>query len=149
MDATHKYEVNAHWTGARNGVVTLHDIEQQLYFSPPPEFEGEHGYWTPEHLLLSALASCYVATFSAIAQHSNFKFLDLEVGVEGRLDKVEGGWRFSEILIHPVLIVERAEARERGERLLHKAERACIVSRSLATQIVLQAAIRVAEPVAQ
>jgi organic hydroperoxide reductase OsmC/OhrA len=65
-------------------------------FSPPPEFQGEIGRWTPEHFLVAALASCFVSTFEGMAQSSHFLFGSLRLSAEGVLAKETNGSRFSE-----------------------------------------------------
>lgn len=146
MNSNYSYRVNAHWTGAGTGSVTPDEMKLPIFFSTPPEFGGEAGHWTPEHMLIAAVASCYVATFSAIAQKSSFDFLDLEVSVAGVLGKTEAGLKFTEIVIRPVLAIDDAANEERGIRLLQKAERSCLIARSLSGAITLESKVHVPEP---
>lgn len=92
---------------------------------------------------MAAVASCYVATFSAIAQNSKFEFLDLEVAVEGVLLKDDAGWRFAEVIIRPKLAISDAAQEERGSRLLRKAEHGCLIARSLSAKLSLDVAVYV------
>ncbi len=144
----YRYRVDAHWTEGRKGRVLGEGVTQELDFSAPPEFQGEMGFWTPEHFLVAAVTSCFVATFSAIAEMSKFEALDLEVSATGSIAKGEGGFRFTEIEIRPVLTVVNEHDRERGLRLLDKAERSCLVTRSLSTTVRMQPMVRVAATVA-
>lgn len=143
MESTYIYTVNAHWTGARTGSVKPEEITLPVFFNAPPEFGGEAGHWTPEHMLMAAAASCYVATFSAIAQNSKFEFLDLEVAVEGMMVKEDMGWRFAQVLLRPKLAIADASREERGLRLLQKAERSCLIARSLSARISLDPLVHV------
>jgi len=102
------------------------------------EFHGQAGIWTPEHFFTSAVATCFVTTFQAIAAYSKFEAQALEVSVEGQVEKTEGGFRFTRVTIRPVLAINGESDRERGLRLLEKAEKACLVSRSLQSQILLE-----------
>lgn len=45
----------------------------RLIVGPPPEFDGSDVWWSPEHLLVSALASCMTATFYAAAAHATLR----------------------------------------------------------------------------
>jgi organic hydroperoxide reductase OsmC/OhrA len=72
----------------------------------------------------------------------------MEVSVEGTIEKQEGGFRFTRIVLKPTVKIEKAEDHERAERLMTKAERACLISRSLSCQITLAANVEVPEPVA-
>jgi len=131
------YYANARWTEGRKGVASVEGIAESIRFSAPPEFMGESGMWTPEHLLLAAVSSCLVTTFKAIAEFSKFEFLSLQVEVEAILEKEEG-YSFTKIMVRPVLEIAAASDQERAIRLLEKAERACLISRSLKSQIELQ-----------
>ena len=110
---------------------------------------GEEGIWTPEHLFAAAIASCFVTTFKAIAEFSKFEFLSLQVEVEAILEKEQGGFSFSKVVVQPLLEIAAAYERERALRLLEKAERACLISRSVKSQIELQPEVfvRTVEPV--
>jgi peroxiredoxin-like protein len=147
MTSSLDFVSSAQWTGERHGVVIGHGVGPSINFSAPPEFQGEPGIWTPEHFLTSAVATCYVTTFYAIATHSNFPLQSLEVSVNGHLEKEEGGYRFTRITVRPVLTIQSESDRDRAMRLLQKTEKACLVSRSLKSEIVLEPSIVLA-PVA-
>lgn len=134
------YFVEAEWTGGRQGTVQAEPVKR-LEFSAPPEFGGKDGLWTPEHLLLAAVTTCYVATFSAIAEINRFPFRGLRVAAEAALEKVPGGMRFAQIVLRPRLTIDDETKREQALLLVEKAKKACIVSRSLSAEIVLDAVI--------
>jgi len=138
MENSLNFVSSARWTGGRSGVTTGHDVQPPINFSAPPEFQGEAGVWTPEHFFASAVATCFVTTFQAIATFSKFSAITLDVEVEGHVEKAEGGYRFTRVTVRPVLTIQNAADRERGIRLLEKAEKACLVSRSLNSEIVLE-----------
>ena len=109
-----------------------------MRFSAPPEFMGEAGTWTPEHFFAAAITSCFVTTFKAIAEFSKFEFLSLQVEVEAILEKEQGEFSFTKVVVHPLLAIAAASEQERALRLLEKAERARLVSRSIKSQTELQ-----------
>ncbi len=148
MENSYRYHAQAHWTMHKRGILEGEQIPRTINFAAPPEFGGEPGLWTPEHLLLGSVATCYVATFRAMAERSKLEVGRLEVFVEGTIAKEEGGFRFSEILLRPVIGIEREEDSQRAQRLAEKAERACLVSRSLGTKISAQFKVEIAEPAA-
>ncbi len=145
MNIAHKYRIRSTSTAVRSGLVIAEGIEPSISFSAPPEFKGQAGHWTPEHLFVAAVASCYVSTFSGMASNSNFDFYSLELETEGIIAQDPAGWRFEEVVLRPRLTIARAEDKERGNRLLHKAEKNCLVGRSLACPIVLEPALIIAE----
>src|SRR2546427_8354682 len=97
MEVQHEYRVHAFGAGGRNGVVQAQGVLSSISFSAPPEFLGEPGRWTPEHFLVAALASCFVSTFSGIAEKSRLNFASFNLDAEGLLSNADGVWRFKEI----------------------------------------------------
>jgi peroxiredoxin-like protein len=106
---------------------------QRNYFAAPPQFGGLEGRWTPEDLLMTALASCFSTTLHAIADYSKFEYTDLQVEAEGTVSKTDAGYSFSEVTLRPTLTIPREDQRGRAVSLLRKAEALCLVSRALAT----------------
>ncbi|HZQ70590.1 MAG TPA: OsmC family protein [Terriglobales bacterium] len=135
------YRSSAHWTMHKRGIVEAEGVPRTINFAAPPEFGGEPGLWTPEHLLLSAVATCFVATFRAVAEASHLEFQGMEVGVEGVVEKQEGGYRFTTLTLRPTVTIHQEADRERTGRLLEKAERICLIARSILATIVLEAKI--------
>ena len=142
MDPHYSYTARASWTQHHPSFVKAENgTPQTLDFSTPPEFGGEPGQWTPEHLLLAAVASCLVATFRGMSAKSKLEFPSIDVTVEGIIEKQDGYLSFTRIILHPEVLIGREEDRERATRLLEKAERACLIARSLSSEIVLQAKV--------
>lgn len=145
MEAHHEYRINAFGAGGRNGVVFAEEVLSGISFSAPPEFLGEPGRWTPEHFLVAAVASCFVSTFSGIAEKSRLAFASFNLDAVGLLDNVDGIWRFTEIKLQPVVTVLKEEDRDRVMRLLEKAEKSCLVARSLLCRVVLFPTVKIEE----
>lgn len=143
---SHQFRASARWTSARHGVAEGGPGVPRIDFSAPLEFQGEAGVWTPEHFFLAAVASCFVITFRAISDLSKFEASELEVTAEGILEKGEGGFSFTRVFVRPVLTVAREADQERGLRLLEKAERSCLISRSLRGEVVLVPTVAVSGP---
>jgi len=97
---------------------------------------------------VAAVVTCYVSTFSGMSEASKFAFVALEVDAEGVLEKGTEGWRFSEVKLRPSLKIADEKDRERASRLLEKAERSCLIARSISARTTLEPAISlVPEPV--
>lgn len=144
MNTGYRYRAAARWLGGRRGVVEGESFGQEpLEFAAPPEFQGEVGRWTPEHLRVAAVTTCFITTFRAIAEFAKVEPLALEVTAEGAIEKSEGGFRFTRILLRPVLTVAQEADRDRALRLLEKTERSCLISRSLQSQLILEATVQV------
>jgi peroxiredoxin-like protein len=145
MEAHHKYRVHAFGAGGRSGVVHAEGVLSSISFSAPPEFLGEPDCWTPEHFLVAAVASCFVSTFSGIAEKSRLEFATFNLDAEGLLGNEDAIWRFAEIKLWPVVTVLKEEDRDRAIRLLEKAEKSCLIARSLQFKVTLFPAVKIAE----
>jgi peroxiredoxin-like protein len=142
----YSYEVKMEWTGRRTGRAEAAGLPP-LEISAPPEFSGDDGIWTPEHLLVAATGSCLMATFLAIASLSKLEVLAYRMKSYGRLEKIPGeGYRFTEITLAPEIEVP-AEDVERAEKALAKAEKGCFITNSLRTTVAVDARIIAAAPV--
>ena len=102
-----------------------------LKTAPPVEFDGPGDRWSPEMLLCAAVADCFVLSFRAIARASKLDWQAVEASVEGKLDRVEGKSRFTEIVVRATLRVPAGTDRQRAEKLMEKAEQVCLISNSL------------------
>jgi peroxiredoxin-like protein len=115
-----------------------------LETAPPAEFDGPGDHWSPETLLVAAVADCFVLTFRAIARASRFAWESLACEAEGVLDRAEGGTRFTRVALRATLRVPAGANEAQAHRLLEKAERGCLVTRSLVAEPELEASVEVA-----
>src|SRR5204863_7964990 len=125
MENEHTYRVVAWWSSGKSGLAKSDSAPSAIHFAAPPQFGGLHGRWSPEDLLLSAVASCFTTTFRALAEYSTFEYSDLEVEVEGSIRKTDSGYAFNEIVIRPKLTISSEEEQTRALRLLQKAKSVC------------------------
>jgi len=142
MESKYTYHAKAQYHQNDRSFIELdRGAPRIIHFSAPPEFGGESGTWTPEHFLLSAVASCFIAAFRTVASASQFDFQGIEVEVEGALERDPGGYRFNTVSLRPVVIIFEEAQRQRAQHLLEKAARICPITRSLSAKIELQAKI--------
>jgi organic hydroperoxide reductase OsmC/OhrA len=145
MENQYFYSTEIDWIGDRRGDLSAPDLPN-LVIDAPPEFNGQKGSWTPEHLFVASVNSCFMTTFLAIADNSSFDFVSLRVGAMGKLEKRDGqGFAITEITLRPQLVVREARDAERALRILQKAERNCLISNSMKTQITLEPEITTAD----
>jgi len=143
MQEKHTYKVQAVCTMPRSGITTADGITHAIEFSAPPEFAGVAGRWTPEHFFVTAVATCYAATFSGTAEVSKLSFERFDVSAEGVLERDANGWRFTKVELQPTLVLCREADRERAIRLLEKAAKTCLVARSLACPVEVAPEIKI------
>ena len=136
----HRYRVRARG-GAEGDVALEGEKLPTLTTAPPAEFGGPGDRWSPETLLVGAVADCLLLTFRAVARASKVEWEELDCDVEGVLDKAEGGTRFTELRVRARLRVPQGIDTERARRALEKAERSCLVTRSLRAESHLEAEV--------
>ncbi|OGQ77884.1 MAG: hypothetical protein A3F90_18600 [Deltaproteobacteria bacterium RIFCSPLOWO2_12_FULL_60_19] len=132
---TFVYETEIEWTGERAGRLRAPHLPP-LEVSAPPEFDGREGAWTPEHLYVGAVASCFMTTFLAIARNSKLEFASFATTASGKLEKVpEAGLQMTEIVLKPRLVIHSIGDVDRARRIIEKAEKNCLISNSIKTAI--------------
>jgi len=147
MSEEHVYRVAAWWTSGRTGLAKSESAPNAIHFTAPTEFGGLEGRWTPEELLLAAVAGCYTTTLRAIAGTAQFNFTDLQVEASGTVHKAaESGWNFTQIVVRPNLKIVSAEERERALELLKRAEKLCLVSRAIGTALKFEPQLEIVKP---
>jgi len=132
----HRYEVRA--AASLTGDVTLDSAGlPTLPSAPPSQYGGPGNRWSPETLLVAAVADCFVLSFRAIAQASRLAWSDLDCEVAGTLDKIDHVTRFTEFEVRARLRIPADQNPERAHRIMEKAEEACLVTRSLSSKVTL------------
>ena len=110
----------------------------ELRTAPPADFDGPGDAWSPEHLLMAAVETCFLFTFRAVAKASKLEFTSLHLEGEGTVDRKDGATRFTEIVLRPRLTLPAGGDRDRAMRVIEKSEKACLVSASLSTPVRLE-----------
>jgi peroxiredoxin-like protein len=136
----HHYEI--HLSGGPEGYAKCSAQGlPDLSCAAPVDFDGPGDAWSPEHLLISSVSTCFLFTLRSVAHLSKFHFKALELSAEGTLDRKQGVTRFTEIILHPKLTVAPGTDRAQAMRIMEKAEKACLISASLSTPVKLQAEV--------
>jgi organic hydroperoxide reductase OsmC/OhrA len=148
MVESHEYRVEITSTGVKTGrLAAAGDGLPELDVASPPQFDGPEGVWSPEHLFVASLAACLMTTFRAIAEASGVEILEYNGRAIGRLVQAEDRlYRIDRVTLQPEIVVAHHEQVDKARRLLDKAERACLISRSVSSQIELAGSIRAAQP---
>ncbi|HET9834156.1 MAG TPA: OsmC family protein [Vicinamibacterales bacterium] len=136
----HRYDVQL--KGGPTGYAHLECVGRRtLATAPPIEFGGPGDAWSPEHLLLASVESCFLFTFRAVARASRLEFVDMNVHVEGTVDHQAGVTRFTEVVLRPRLTFAPGVDRAKVAAAIAKAEKACLVSATLAIPVRVDAEV--------
>jgi peroxiredoxin-like protein len=128
------YEVKTRWTDQRRGVLAA-EGKPVLEVASPPEFKGHPGVWTPEDLLVAAVNACTMTTFLAFAARKELRPVSYECDATGTLEMVDGKFRFSQIVLHPRIVVARNEDISKALTAFHDAEASCLVANSMLAKV--------------
>ena len=140
----HRYRVKG--TGRITGDVELTaERLPMLRSASPAEFDGPGDRWSPETLLVGAVADCFILTFRAVANASRLSWLSLDCDVTGTLDRVDRVTQFARFDMTAHLVVPAGVDADKARHALEKAERSCLISRSLKAPVALNATVEVAE----
>jgi peroxiredoxin-like protein len=134
---SYRYTISVRWTGEKKGMMDVAG-KPSMEVATPPEFKGHEGIWSPEDLFVASVNSCIMTTFLAFAERAGLGFEKLESEAEGLLEFVDGRFLFTKIVVRPRVTLRSGEDRGKAEEILHKAERNCLVSNSIRTEVILE-----------
>lgn len=150
------YTIDVRWNKERQGVMCSPEIKAQLgengciEVATPPEFpKGMHGIWSPEHLFTASVASCFMTTFLAIAENSKLEFSLFTCRATGKLDTVDGKLLMTEVLIQPEVTITKFNQEDLAGRVMEKTEKACLISNSIRTKVMMTPVIYIAKDMAE
>lgn len=146
----HYYTIDVNWNSDRKGIMCSPELNQFdsaisscIEVATPPEFpKGIPGIWSPEHLFTAAVSSCLMTTFLAIAENSKLEFLSFSCKSKGKLEQVDGKFLMSEVVLEPTVVIVHEKDLEKAERILQRAETACLISNSIKSKVTMISTIK-------
>lgn len=119
-------------SGSEDGVIdTASPGLESIPVMPPAEFDGPGDMWSPETMLVAAVANCFILTFRAVARASHFDWDSLDCKVIGVLNRVERVTRFTEYQIAVTLRLPKGADWHKAHRIAEKSVNVCLVTNSL------------------
>jgi len=145
----HFYNVDVSWVADRKGKICSPEISKEsgicIEVATPPEFPGGMlGIWSPEHLFTAAVSSCLMTTFLAIAENSKLDFVSFGCPSKGKLEQIDGKYLMTEVVLEPVIVIADEKDMSKAERIIHRAEAACLISNSVKAKITMIPTIKLA-----
>jgi organic hydroperoxide reductase OsmC/OhrA len=147
LNKEHQYQLTVEWTGNRGEGTSSyrsydrdHEISAEhaetIAGSSDPHFRGNPSRWNPEQLLVASASQCHMLSYlhqAAVNGVVVTKYVDHPTAV--MTEDGEGGGRFTDITLHPVVTVADEAMVETAERLHEDANRTCFVASSLAVPV--------------
>ncbi|TYP92234.1 organic hydroperoxide reductase OsmC/OhrA [Sphingobacterium allocomposti] len=143
MSSDHRYHVTITWTGNKGrGTESYtsydrsHEISIQhkavISGSSDPAFRGDATRHNPEDLLLASLSSCHMLWYLHLCSAAGVIVLDYVDGAEATMVETDdGGGRFVEANLNPVVTVADSSMVERAYDLHKKANELCFIANSV------------------
>ena len=143
QDLPHQYRVSADAENSGNVVLSGNGVADILS-APPAEFGGPGDQWSPESLLVAAVADCFILSFRAIARASRLDWDALACSVDGTLDTIDRVTLFTGFKVSATLNLPVGGNEDKARRLLEKAEHVCLITNSLKAKSHLDVTVHVA-----
>ena len=153
-DKSHQYNITMEWTGnlgtgtsgytkyERAHVITS-EGKPPIPGSSDPAFRGDEARYNPEELLVASLSSCHMLWYlhlSAVAGIVVSSYIDKASGT--MLETSDGGGHFTEVVLHPEVIVQKGADLQLATQLHEKAHHLCFIANSVNFPVRCEAAIR-------
>jgi organic hydroperoxide reductase OsmC/OhrA len=90
---------------------------------------------------MASVADCFILTFRAVARASKLEWLSLECNATGTLERVERTTCFTGFTVKAELTLPTGGDQAKAERLLEKAESACLITNSMTASSHLDATV--------
>jgi len=136
------YQTELQWTEQKKGVVSALG-KPSFEVAVPPEFKGHEGIWTPEDLFVSSVNVCLMATFLYYAETEKLIFKSYKSSCRGVLEKTGAGFMFTTIELNSHIIVGTEGDISKAKQLLEQAEKHCLISNSIKSQVILTPLVEV------
>lgn len=157
MSKEHHYAATTRWTGNKGAGTASYqaygrdyviEIENKpaIHGSSDPAFRGDSTKYNPEELLLSSLSSCHMLWYLHLCSEASVRVVEYMDKASGTmLETPNGGGRFSEVLLHPVVTVSDQSMAEKAMSLHAEANKLCFIANSVNFPVLHRAIVHVAD----
>ena len=129
----------------QKGVLSTHGVAEKIHVAIPALFGGEGKEWSPEHLFLSAISSCFMTTYQAFAKKFGFEIVNFQCNTIGHVQLVEGRYQFTSINIFPKIFIAGDEVKPKAKLALGKTIKYCLVSNSIKAELIYHSEVLVSQ----
>ncbi|WP_116141799.1 OsmC family protein [Trinickia diaoshuihuensis] len=138
----HTYRVSVQWTGnkgsgtsgyreySRDHVIRSGE-KPDIAGSSDAAFRGDPARWNPEDLLVASASACHKLWYLHLCADAGVRVVDYLDHAEGTMMDSPAQGRFTEIILHPRVVIRRGDDRALAMELHHKAHSHCYVANSV------------------
>lgn len=136
------YQIFLQWTGNKGSGTFDYRAYDRSYTlqaegksiiegSSDPQFRGDKEKYNPEEMLLSAVASCHMLWFLHLCADDGIIVTEYTDTPTGTMTEDNGKGKFSEITLHPKVVVSEPHMIPKAQALHAKANTYCFIANSL------------------
>jgi organic hydroperoxide reductase OsmC/OhrA len=152
--SVHHYKIIITWTGNRGeGTANYksydrnHTIHAENKLTIPassdPAFRGDTTRYNPEEMLVASLSSCHMLWYLHLCSTAGVIVTGYTDEATGTMEETaNGGGRFTEVTLHPVITVKEQSMIATAETLHPKANELCFIANSVNFPVHHQAAYK-------
>lgn len=134
------YRSTVQWQGERKAILSSAG-KLSFAVTPPPEFRGPDGFWTPEDLLVAAVNSCFLMTFLAYAARDQIALAGYQSEAEGVLELVDRKMVVTRIKLTVHVSLKSSSDVPKAQVILQLSKENCIISNSVKSAVELETKI--------
>jgi organic hydroperoxide reductase OsmC/OhrA len=154
MSKPHLFACQLAWTGAAAGSTKAYDSysrdfridiagKPSLSGSAAGVYRGDVSRLNPEDLLVASLSSCHFLSYLADCARGGVEVLDYQDRAEGTMQIKDGAMRFTEVVLHPRVLVAPGTDVAKAEALHEQAHHGCFIANSVNFPVRYQATVTV------
>jgi len=140
-DTKFDFDVRLNWLERKRGILSANDVKDTVRVALPHQFGGAGDEWSPEHLFLGSVASCFMTTLFVLADKMELEISHYECQTVGQIKIVDGKYEFTTVNIYPKISIPNETFREKAITALEKAQKYCLISNSIKAQITYHSEI--------
>jgi len=141
--SNHQYRATITWTGnqgtgtsgyrayGRNHVINI-EGKPEIPGSSDPSFRGDPTRYNPEEMLVASLSTCHMLWYLHLCAEAGVVVVDYVDNATGIMaETADGGGYFSEVTLHPEVVVTDAAMVDKANQIHHKANKMCFIANSV------------------
>lgn len=138
------FESKIKWIEDTKGLITSLAVADSIKVATPKVFKGIGGdMWSPEHLLISAVSSCFMTTYLFYAKQKGLAIFHFECEAIGQVKLENNKLKFTVINIYPKVEVEKQEWADLAKEVIELTKQNCLVAKALSVIIYYHPSIKI------
>lgn len=136
------FQASVIWLNGKKGMITSSEVNGSIHVETAAVFGGKGKPWTPEHLFLGSISSCFMSTFLGFAEKAKISLEGLSCRVSGMVETVNGRPCFTRIDVYPDIYIDKQVHEKAAHQALLLAHKHCLVSNSINAEINYHSSVR-------